>query len=657
LSDNENVTTSYFSHCWGVFEGGGVRAAAHAGAHAAAKQAGIVFGRVAGTSAGSIVAALIAAGASHEYISEELKELNFSDFLGVIQPQDSVFVPVPSWQKALRSLTWGKPRRFVDVVLYSGLYSSHPLQDWLEAHLKKLVRGNKIGGPQGPVRFSELSIPLHVVATDLAAGEPKVWSCETTPEDSVAAAVRCSCTIPFFYQAVSHQSSVLVDGGAVSNLPSFVFTALLEAGRGRSVLSRILAFRLLEQPKNNNPIKGLQEFAERLSNAAIDGAANIQLSLQPNIYQVLISTGSIRSTDFNDVGTEEKQQLHEAGRDAVRKFIATERLIVRKSHASLPYQGFDEKMLLLVQELQGCTENFLAVGASTYWLDFVFPTVLALARRGVKILLVAPSAAGDIKEERRRWLLRELGAEIIDSDGIVIFDGFVFDSTLDKASALLSNFDKDGYATRNNYLSERIKLYTDDSDPAVLALLRQTLLQLQEKIQAISQPLPYAACADVILFDLLKKIPHYSSAKFRLADIEVSDNIMILNESVKEYKLLQVKHHISALKHSGFDLFELVQVCLPSGKTTIVTPPVLERVGDKLVLIDGHARFFYCIQNGITSIRAVVVDNVTAALPAKNPRPLSALKLISLTTSVDAMYENMDRSLFRRIDEVAHPFP
>ena len=56
------METIYFSYCWGVFDGGGVRGAAHAGAYYAARNAGISFERVAGTSAGSIVAALIAAG-------------------------------------------------------------------------------------------------------------------------------------------------------------------------------------------------------------------------------------------------------------------------------------------------------------------------------------------------------------------------------------------------------------------------------------------------------------------------------------------------------------------------------------------------------------------------------------------------------------------
>lgn len=75
------METSYFSHCWGVFEGGGVRGAAHAGAYEAAKDLGIQFERLAGTSAGSIVASLIAAGGTPEDISEILINTDISKLL------------------------------------------------------------------------------------------------------------------------------------------------------------------------------------------------------------------------------------------------------------------------------------------------------------------------------------------------------------------------------------------------------------------------------------------------------------------------------------------------------------------------------------------------------------------------------------------------
>jgi len=632
-----------------------VRAAAHAGAYAAARKAGVVFGRVAGTSGGSIVAALVAAGASPDFISNLLQETDLSRFLEGAKHRDSVFTSPPRWLKPIRHLTWGFVRWAADVALDSGVYSSQPLEVWIDEILQSIVQKRRPAGVRGPVRFSELAIPLHVVATDLTTGQPKVWSCETTPEDSVAAAVRCSCSIPFFYQAVSHQQSILVDGGAVSNLPAFVFTHLLASGQGRSVLSRIITFRLVEDQESRNEIKGLKDFALRLSNAVIDGAANIQVSLQPHLYHVAIPTGKIRSTDFKEVGAKQKKELHEAGNKAVLKFINSERSIVRKSNASIPYQGFDEKMLLLVQELQACDHVFLAVGPSTYWLDFVFPMVLAIARRGVQIVVITKESneANKVKEERRHWLLRELGADVIVVNGALPFDGFAFDIKEDKGTALMSTLEG-APVGQNNFMGDRTRLYTRDSDPAVLELLDEKLAQFWVRKNVVERSLAYRPCADVELFQRLKTISHYANAKFRLADVEVSDNILVLQQSVKEFKVLQIKNHISDLQRRGCDLFDLVDVSLPGGRNTIVTPPVLERLSNNLILIEGNTRFFHCLAAGITSVRAVIVDNVSSMLPAQNPRPLSTLKLISSTTSIDQMYTNVDRSLFRPIEEVVH---
>src|SRR5512144_2036470 len=73
--------TRFYTDCSGVFEGGGCRASAYAGAYSSAYEHGVRFSEVAGTSAGAIVAALIAAGAEPEFLLNELRELDFRDFL------------------------------------------------------------------------------------------------------------------------------------------------------------------------------------------------------------------------------------------------------------------------------------------------------------------------------------------------------------------------------------------------------------------------------------------------------------------------------------------------------------------------------------------------------------------------------------------------
>lgn len=648
------MATNYFAHCWGVFEGGGVRAAAHAGAFAAANAAGVTFGRVAGTSGGSIVAALVAAGANPEYLSEKLKGLDFSGLLTEPNSEQSVFNKLPKRWRIARRLTGGVPRKLLDLATFSGLHNADPLERWIEDRLQELIGARRKLGVKGPVSFSELSIPLHVVATDFVAGIPKVWSSEQTPQDSVAHAVRCSCSIPFFFQPIVHGSSLLVDGGVLSNLPAFVFSQLMGSMSARSVLSRILAFRLIEQPGQLQLPADLLEFCAGLAGASIDGATHIQSQLQQNVYSILIPTGTVRSTDFNGVDSKARNELYDAGKTAVRQFIANERLTVRSQVLSTPYQGFDEKMLLLVQELVSCERRFISVGPSTNWVDFVFPSLLSAARRGIQMTVIT-GHDNSHRERRQKWLLKELGADIVELNALP-FEGFAFDLGEQRASAILGTATS-GQAASTSYEHQQVRLYTGEVDPVLLQLLAEKVGQYWTPRSLTPRQLPYVECADTKLFERLRTIPMYANAKFRMTDVDVGDNILVIQKAVKEFKMLQIRNFMKDLERNRLDYFTLTEIDLPGGHGSIVTPPVLERVGDKFVVIEGNTRLFHCLASGVKKVRAVVIDDVQAALPATHPRPLSSLKLVSMTTTIGNLYSDVQKSLYRHIEEAVHPFP
>ncbi len=643
-------TTTYFTHCWGVFEGGGVRASAHAGAFAAARAAGVTFGRVAGTSGGSIVAALVAAGATPEFIRDALENTPLASFLGPASSRHSVFEDRPPWLIAARQATWGKSRALATVALDSGLHSSEPIQTWLEEKLRSVLK--RPLGIKRPVSFEELKLPLHVVATDLTAGAPRVWSRETTPIASVAFAVRCSCSIPFFYQAVEDGASVLVDGGVVSNLPAFVFANLLEESDARSVLSRVLCFRLFadESAIRSRP-SGFLDFARQLADSAIDGAIEIQQSLQADVYTVRINTGSIGSTDFEGTGPKEKAALYQAGAEAVEKFIRNERLEVRANVSARVYRGFDEKLLLFVQALRSCEQTAWAVGASTYWLLFTFPTMLAAMRRGIRLhVLTTPSS--DPTEVQRRTLLRRLGAAVHEVANLP-FSGFLFDPPSEAACAVLSST-RGRVGADYDYDEERVRLYSASCDAPVLSSLWILIAgQSVKEPEASPAPLPYAECQPSELFERLRRVPQYRYAKFNMEQVELTPALLVLQQAVKEYKVLQIQQLVKELKEASCALFAPQKVLFPDGSDSILTPPVLERTGDQLVVIEGNTRVFHCYWHGESTISAVVVEDVEALLPAK-PYSLSNLKLTSATRTLTDNFRDIDRSLFRRIEEAVH---
>jgi predicted acylesterase/phospholipase RssA len=306
--------TLFFRSCLGVFQGGGCRAAAFAGAYEEAVRRGVSFSEVAGTSAGSIVAALIGAGATPSFVKEKLTTLDFKSF--VKAPERATKRPLFSPAQLLAF----KDRRYVDLYFDQGFYSSSLIQSWIEDLLAELLPTE-----HRPISFKSLPFPTYLVSTDLVRYQAKVWSQETTPDELVSEAVRASCSIPIFFQPVGRR---YIDGGVLSNLPSFVF-----ANRGaerQSLSSKVLAFSLQSDDDSITSNWDTANYLLSLSSALVDGATQLQLALQPDVHTISISTGSVKATDFHGMTSAITQMLINNGTDATKRFFDQERLYIHE---------------------------------------------------------------------------------------------------------------------------------------------------------------------------------------------------------------------------------------------------------------------------------------------------------------------------------------
>src|SRR5947209_1825386 len=66
----------------------------------------------------------------------------------------------------------------------------------------------------GVAEFSELAVPLRVIATDLVTGEEAVFAA-----GPVKPALLASCGLPGLYAPTEHDGRMLVDGGVINNVP------------------------------------------------------------------------------------------------------------------------------------------------------------------------------------------------------------------------------------------------------------------------------------------------------------------------------------------------------------------------------------------------------------------------------------------------------
>ena len=206
-----------------VLQGGGVKGIALAGA-AEVLLRDYEFRRVGGTSAGAILASLIAAGFTADEVRDAMETLPYADVPDSAAPAVPLLSPLAS------------------LVTAEGLYRGDLIETWIRTQLAKkgvhtfadLPLADDGADPR--LEREDHAFRLVVTATDITRGRGLrlPWDYREAfgldpREQSVAAAVRMSMSIPLFF--VPHtltdtrtgQTSKIVDGGVMANFPVELF--------------------------------------------------------------------------------------------------------------------------------------------------------------------------------------------------------------------------------------------------------------------------------------------------------------------------------------------------------------------------------------------------------------------------------------------------
>jgi NTE family protein len=158
--------------------GGFARGIAHAGVLKVLEEKRIPIHCLAGVSAGSIAAAAFSSGATAAEIAEIGSAMRFKDVARI-------------------------------AIGRTGLVRTERMALFLQKLLKRF-------------RFEDMRIPLGIVATDLATGQPVVFR----DRGEVTTPLRASCSYPGLFQPVQHGQRLLVDGAMSMAVPSVVCRAL-----------------------------------------------------------------------------------------------------------------------------------------------------------------------------------------------------------------------------------------------------------------------------------------------------------------------------------------------------------------------------------------------------------------------------------------------
>ena len=644
MADTAIPSTTLFKTCRGVFQGGGCRGAAHIGAYDAAVRSGIELVEVAGTSAGSIIAALIGAGATPQYLLSHQEKFGFSDLL---EPPEGVFKR-SVFRHCLRMFI--VPGRksistIASVLVFGGRYSSRGIEAWLDERLAELLPN----APR-PVRFSHLRLPTWVVAADLSAARPKIWSTAATPDTPVGFAVRCSCSLPLFFEPVPEGTNLYADGGMLSNLPTFVFSGNEEPESPHG--EKILAFCLTD---DSPPVRewSLVSFLKQLVNTVLSGSSVIQNSLQPSVSMISIPTPGVKATDFA-LPVEAMHGLLESGREATYDFIREEAIRFRSTSMSeVGLANEEELYAAIVREANDPGDELIVSCRNTEWYWKLFPTFAAWRTVGADVRVVLPPIPEDsysaLKEKQRRQNLRALGASLFESSSLV-HEAFVLTrKDRNQQAAFVLRMDKGDQAPFAT-------MYVGSAHTAAILSVKRAVCP--DSINETSPALQLVeADAASIICKLKRGVRQYNNECVYIELRRVcTKDVHLMVRRVRPYKFQQIGVFKKLYEQSNISLFGPAHFVYRCNPVSLATPPVVEIWNDRAIVVEGNTRFLYAYKNGVKDVVALVVRGVEAPLPGR-PVPISDAMFASTSATLPDRIDGFNYDHFRSIERAARPLP
>ena len=186
-----------------VLGGGGAKGAAEVGVLKVLEEADIPVDYIAGTSIGAIVGGLYAIGYDAADIDSLYRNQNWLFLLSdQVKRESETFLSKEEREKYIVHIPLSKERK---VSLPTGYVKG---QNIFNLFSKLTVGYHQVDD------FSNLPIPYRCVAVDLVDGKEEVLSSGSLP-----LAMRASMSIPGVFAPVEWKGKMLVDGGALNNLP------------------------------------------------------------------------------------------------------------------------------------------------------------------------------------------------------------------------------------------------------------------------------------------------------------------------------------------------------------------------------------------------------------------------------------------------------
>lgn len=290
-------------------EGGGAAIIAVGGVLIELENRGILqnLKRYAGTSAGAIVATALCVGYTGSEIADLLIKTDFNQFL-----DDS----------------WGITS---DLYRLYNEYGYCPGDTFLK-FVRETISKKTYKIRNGNITFTELfdinGKELVIIATNLTKDKVMYLGRHTTPDMSVALAVRASMSIPFIYNPVKYNGDLLCDGGISMNYPLQVFDGEFPKDIDNlyaEINTKTIGLKFMSSNEtrtnqiysNPTPIKNIFSYSSAILSHMLNRLERVSIKTGYWSRTLTVATGQINTMDFNLSNKQKDNAQENAKRTAI----------------------------------------------------------------------------------------------------------------------------------------------------------------------------------------------------------------------------------------------------------------------------------------------------------------------------------------------------
>lgn len=407
--------------------------------------------------------------------------------------------------------------------------------------------------------------------------------------------------------------------------------------------SNILAFTL-SYSSTNIQEKNVMNYVADIMSTITEGATNIQIRSHHNIFVVPVRTNmGLLDFDLLNIDSKEFKSSIQEGKKSFNDFLNNYHQIKEPKETPMHANQYLLKVASCSSEQQDEIVCLIDNYKKVYKL---FLTILKWRNRSknISVYIQNQGPYGSMEFDYVVRLLSHMGINVYVANEQLPILGYFFLKSHRWRSVIVGKFGNDYKAQyynsdiENKMAAAFIKMLKVKDYTYYNNALSQVNLQ---KVDAL------------FMINKLKLVKQYESSIIYFKRINIED-LYFMHDFVYGYKYRAMDELIRLYNKANLEVFHPAEFVLANGKTSLITPPIVEKHDDKLIVISGLTRLFYAYKQNINSVVVAVVEDCNEDTPTEGRYRINELRIKDSPLELQEM-QKRNYQHYRFIEQALRP--